>query len=184
MRLRVIAGKAGGLPLESLEGKAIRPTAERVRAALFSILAPRIEGARFLDLYAGTGANGIEALSRGANYAVFVERDKAAAEVIGRNLARTGFSSQSKCILGAMPEALDHVPMEEGSYSIVFADPPYRAVDLCQLLIWVKERAILEKNGILIVEHAEPVGRLADMESALRLVDMRKYGSTCLSFFS
>lgn len=184
MRLRVIAGKAGGLPLESLEGKAIRPTAERVREALFSILAPRIEGARFLDLYAGTGANGIEALSRGANYAVFVERDRAAAEVIERNLARTGFSSQSKCILGAMPEALDHVPLEEGRYSIVFADPPYGDPNLRQAPVWVAERGILEKNGILIIEHGDTVDRFPDLGSALRLVDCRKYGSTRLSFFS
>jgi len=184
MYLRIIAGKARGTRLQVPNNKELRPTTERVRAALFSILFPRLQGGTFLDLYAGTGANGIEALSRGASAAVFIEKDKEALSTIEINLARAGFSGNAHCVLGSVPEALRQAARLYKTYDIIFADPPYGSPELTLLPQWVTEYEIFKSGGLLVIEHTSK-DRLPDLvEGSLRLLETRNYGTSSLSFFA
>jgi 16S rRNA (guanine(966)-N(2))-methyltransferase RsmD len=118
--MRVIAGEYRSRLLKSLPGEEIRPTPDRLRESLFNILAPLIQGARFLDAYAGTGAVGIEALSRGAAHVTFLERSRSAAQLIRENLASLGITARAEVIHG---KALRH--LVQARADIVFLDPPY-----------------------------------------------------------
>jgi 16S rRNA (guanine966-N2)-methyltransferase len=118
--MRVIAGEFRSRKLKALPGLATRPTPDRLRETLFNVLAPVIGGSVFLDAYAGTGAVGIEALSRGARRGVFVEKNRAAVEVIRENLATLGLENRAEVFTGKAIAVLDRVPAD-----IVFLDPPY-----------------------------------------------------------
>jgi 16S rRNA (guanine966-N2)-methyltransferase len=128
-RLRVVAGTAGGLRLESPVGKDTRPTAERVREAVFGSLGRAVVGVSVLDLYAGTGAMAIEALSRGAARAVLVERHRGEAAVCRRNLEHTGFVACSRVVEGDVGRFLDRPPPPEAPFGLVCCDPPYDTAD-------------------------------------------------------
>ena len=119
--MRVIAGEFRSRRLKSIPGDATRPTPDRLRETLFNILAPQIEGAAFLDAYAGTGAVGIEALSRGAARAIFIEQNRAAAAVIRENLKALGIESRAQVLQGKVSALLKKVQAD-----IVFLDPPYQ----------------------------------------------------------
>ncbi len=170
--------------LDVPRGVGIRPTTERVRAALFSILQPRISGAAFLDLYAGTGANGIEALSRGASLAVFVDRDRNAVSTIEHNLLKTRLRDRGVCFCGVLPEALSHAGSFSPGYDVVYADPPYDSPDFQHIVAWVSGNRLVGDGGVLIVEHGSRIEVPVGSGLPLQLVDKRKYGSTCLSFFA
>ncbi len=133
--MRVIAGKARRLALKTLDGKATRPTTDRIKETLFNMLSPELPGCMFLDLFAGTGQIGIEALSRGAKRAVFVDNSRQAAMVIKDNLTHTHLSDQSQVL---MTDALGAIRRLEGgeAFDVIFIDPPYHQ-DL--------ERIVLEK---------------------------------------
>ena len=129
--MRVIAGSAGGIPLACPRWDGVRPTMDQVRAAVFSSLAERVPGARVLDLFAGTGGLGIEALSRGAHAATFVERDRRAAECIRKNLVSTRLAEGAEVVcldvgtfLQRFADRVDATP-----YDLIFADPPYTQHD-------------------------------------------------------
>lgn len=120
--MRVIAGTAGGRRLVVPRGDRTRPTADRVREAVFSSLQPRLPGARVLNLFAGSGALAIEALSRGADHATLVERARPALDAIRRNLDAAGVADRAVVVSADLPGALDRV---EGPFDVVFLDPPY-----------------------------------------------------------
>lgn len=130
--MRVIAGEAKGRRLVAPRGATTRPATDRVRESIFGTLGSRCEGARALDLFAGSGALGVEALSRGAASATFVERDAAAVEAIRRNLATTGFGDRATIVRGDASAVL-RVTTER--YELVFVDPPYADVELLVLLL-------------------------------------------------
>jgi len=179
MPLRVIGGSRGGQPLKGpLRG--IRPTADRVREALFEILAAH--GARLdrvLDLYSGTGALGIEALSRGAEHCDFVEADAKACALIRENLARTGFGDRARVFPLPVSRAL---PRLTGPYTLVVADPPYEYDRAEQELTAVAESGLLDPNATLAVEHSKRrpwPERLAGRERLLT----RRYGDSSLTIY-
>ncbi len=120
--MRVIAGTAGGRRLVAPKGERTRPTADRVREALFSSLQPRLPGARVLDLFAGSGALAVEALSRGAAHATLVERARPALSAIDRNLQIAGVADRAEVVAGELPAALDRVAP---AFDVVLLDPPY-----------------------------------------------------------
>ena len=128
-RLRVVAGRAGGRRLESLPGEATRPTTERVREAVYSSLGSDVVGASVLDLYTGTGALAIEALSRGAARAVLVDADRDAAELSRRNLAATDFDHVGRVVEATVASFLEPPPPPEAPFTLVTCDPPYAAPD-------------------------------------------------------
>jgi 16S rRNA (guanine966-N2)-methyltransferase len=177
-RLRVISGSAGGLLLQSPKRHALRPTQDRIRQVIFSSLAERVPGARVLDLYAGTGSLGIEALSRGAASAVFVEQEREAADCIRANLRHCKLEGGEV----RQAEALAYLGQCHDSFDLIFADPPYektRASLNDQLLVAAFARSGCAK-GLIVWEHfAAQIFAPTPEWSVLR---HRTYGETGLTF--
>ena len=175
MSLRVIGGELGGRRLASPPGRRARPTRAAVREAWFSAIAPRLPGARVLDLFAGTGALGIEALSRGAASARFVEADPATWRVLRRNLETLGLGDRATARRMDVFRALEDVG--EGEFDVALADPPYgRGVGERLVRVWLARPFA----GILCLEHAR--GELAGADG-VEPDWQRAYGDTELSFF-
>lgn len=180
--MRVIAGQARGLRLAAPTGRDIRPTLDRVRESLFAIIGPAIEGV-FLDLFAGTGANGIEALSRGASSAEFVDSDKDSIALIRKNLETTRLAARGTVHRLSLPAALDKLAKNRaGYYDLIFADPPYAFVEYDALIAGIGERALLAPGGCLIVEH-ETRNPLAEAAGGLHAFRTAKYGECALTFY-
>jgi len=150
--MRVISGTAKGFRLDAPKGMTTRPTAERVKEGLFSAIQFEIEGSRVLDLFAGSGQLAIEALSRGAKEAVFVDQDAEAIRVIRGNLAKTGFSDQARVIRG---DSLQFLRNTSDRFDLIFLDPPYAEKNLETALNCISEFDILRENGIIICEKAK-----------------------------
>lgn len=180
--MRVIAGLQKGRRLLGPKGSGLRPTADRVKEALFSLLGARIIGARFLDLYAGTGAIGIEALSRGAQRVTFVESNPASLRVLRANLERCGLTPAADIHACSAAVFLRRANARRGPYDIVFADPPYHSNSGEKLLPSLEHGAIITTESTVILEHftkrtvPPQVGRLTRLRQYC-------YGDTTLSVF-
>ncbi|MBQ6376352.1 MAG: 16S rRNA (guanine(966)-N(2))-methyltransferase RsmD [Lachnospiraceae bacterium] len=153
--MRVIAGSARSMPLRTVKGMDVRPTTDRTKETLFNIIQFRIPGCRFLDLYAGSGSIGIEALSRGASYACFVERDRKTQKLILENLEFTKLIDRAELIRGDVSSALAHLSGRE-PFDIIFMDPPFlHGLEKETLTALSRDRSLLAPGGIIIVE-ADP----------------------------
>ena len=150
--MRVIAGTARGRRLAAPAGRGTRPTPDRVKEALFSILGDRIVGARVLDLFAGTGALGIEALSRGAAHATFVERERSTARVLRENLALLDPADTQVLVLDAA-HAIRSLPPERGSFDLAFIDPPFESALWDPTLAELVLANVVTPGGIVVCEH-------------------------------
>lgn len=183
--MRVIAGAAKGRRLRAQPGRAVRPTADRVKEALFSIVTSRFEiaDARLLDLFAGTGALGIEGLSRGARQAVFVERDRSACGVLAANLAACGFAARAEVLCLPAQRAVAELAARDGRFGGVFMDPPYGRGLVEPVLQGLAAAALVAPGGWVVVEH-HVEDALAEAYGALRLTAIRRYGKTALTVFS
>lgn len=179
--MRIIAGEARGVRLATPEGRDVRPTLDRVREASFSIIGPGLVGARFLDLYAGTGANGLEALSRGAAHAGFVESDAASRKLITENIARTKFSDRARVHAVNLPAGLSRL-IHETPFEFIYADPPHRFTDYAALFDAVAASGLLATGGVLVLEHATRTP-VVDFVGVYERVRQAAYGETTLSFF-
>lgn len=157
--MRVITGSAKGRPLKGLRGQATRPTTDLLKGALFNMIGQDIEGKAFLDLYAGTGGVGIEALSRGAARAVFIDDAPEAVKVIAENLRRTGLAERGQPYLNSVRAAVDILSHRGQTFDYIFLDPPYEKDYVAPCLDWIAKARILARGGIIIVEHSrrEPV---------------------------
>ena len=178
--MRVISGVVRGRRLKTVKGLDTRPTSDRIKENLFNILGQDIVGTRFLDLFAGSGAIGIEALSRGATEAVFVERSRSAALVLKNNLEHTGLQGPVM-VLDAF-RALEVLARQERQFDMVFLDPPYYKELAAKALHSLDVGSLLAAQALVIAE----VGRKEDIPGhLLNLVLTRKetYGDTCLAFF-
>ncbi len=174
--MRVIAGEFRSRKLKSLEGMETRPTPDRMRESLFSILQPQIEGAIFIDAYAGTGAVGIEALSRGAKQVLFMENNPAAARVIDDNLHTLGIGNRGKVIKGRVLSSLRK--HGEGA-TIVFLDPPYaQDSEYTDPLEWLGENP----PDLVIAQH-HPKRNLKETYGSLRRMRFVKQGDNALTFY-
>jgi 16S rRNA (guanine(966)-N(2))-methyltransferase RsmD len=173
--MRVIGGEFRSRRLKTLPGLKTRPTPDRLRETLFNILAPRIEDAVFLDAYAGTGAVGIEALSRGAREAIFVEKSRAAADVIRENLKSLGLEARAQVICGKVS-----VVLERAAAGLVFLDPPY---DLEQEYSQALALLGARPPGLAIVQHSVRQ-RLAEEYGKISLTRQVRQGDNVLSFYS
>jgi len=145
--MRIIAGTARSLPLKTVEGLDTRPTTDRIKETLFNIIQDEVPGCYFLDLFAGSGQMGLEAVSRGAQYAVFVENNKKAAACVEDNIQFTKFTKETKLYNSDVLSALRAM---EGKYrfDIIFMDPPYKH----EVLTYLKDSSLLKENGMIIVE--------------------------------
>lgn len=175
--MRVITGEARGRTLQAPEGFHTRPTSEKVKEALFSIIQFELEGRRVLDLFAGSGQLGIEALSRGARECVFVENDRNALQIIKRNIEHCGFGDRSKVVAG---DAAAFVKRGE-KFDIVFADPPYEGGARAKTLEAISTFDTLNFGGIMIVESAKDdiLPDLAALEKGREYL----YGQTKLTLY-
>jgi 16S rRNA (guanine(966)-N(2))-methyltransferase RsmD len=156
-----------------------RATADKVRGAIFNVLAPHVSGASVLDLYAGTGALGIEALSRGASHCDFVERRHALREVIRENLRRARLSEGGRVIDGSVHQVLSTL---EGPYDLILADPPYTDPDGLDLVKTPALHRILACGAIVVLEHSPRVDVIGDT-GPLRFVRTRRYGDSAVSYW-
>jgi 16S rRNA (guanine966-N2)-methyltransferase len=183
--MRVIAGINRGRRLRRPQGTAIRPTSDRVREALFSIIGNRLVDNRFLDLYAGTGAVGIEALSRGAAHVTCVESDVEALNLLRRNVEDCGIASGMTIHPHRVQQFLNRPDQWEGPYQIVFADPPYTAThEFTDLVGTIATDRFFAIDGWLIVEHANKTTVPSSLGCALHRRRHYRYGDTALSLYS
>lgn len=186
--MRIIAGKYRGRNLKSPPSLEVRPTSDRLRETLFNIIAPRIDGARFLDLCAGSGAVGIEALSRGAAHVTFVDRSRKMCELIKSNLDLCRIERRESEVIQA--EAHDFLrrfiakqPDSGKPWDLVFFDPPY-ALDYLPILetFGARSASLLTESGLLIVEHHHK-NQLPEQVGELRRTRVLKQGDSALSFY-
>jgi 16S rRNA (guanine(966)-N(2))-methyltransferase RsmD len=177
--MRVITGKARGTVLKTPEGLQTRPTADRVKEALFSIIQFDVPGAKVLDLFGGSGQLGIEALSRGAKQAVFVDESDAACKLIRENLRRTKLESDARIIRSDYMAFLNSC---HDKFDLIFLDPPYAEVFLENAIKRISEIDILQSGGIIVAER--PLGKeiLWDFPGFSRSKDY-KYGNCLLTLF-
>ncbi len=180
--MRIIAGSAKGRRLVPLKGTGIRPTSDKIRQAVFNILDREWSGTTILDLFAGTGALGIEALSRGASMAVFVDDDAYANEIIRKNLLLCGFAEQSRIFRRDPLHGLGFVKHLNLRFDVIFADPPYR-LGLAQKTVGVLSQTdLLEASGIVVVE-CDKRESLSSPAGMCLTRGRRVYGDTMVSFF-
>lgn len=177
--MRVITGKARGVQLKTPDGMQTRPTADRVKEALFSIIHFDIPGSKVLDLFSGTGQLGIEALSRGAGSAVFVDAREDACKIIRENLKRTKLEGQGKVVRSDYLEYLRHC---REKFDIIILDPPYAEVFLENALKCITEIDILQTGGIIITERPLEKELPFEFEGFMRSRDY-KYGKTLLTLY-
>jgi 16S rRNA (guanine966-N2)-methyltransferase len=180
--MRVTAGAERGRKLRAPRGATTRPTGAKVREAIFNILGP-LPPSPVLDLFAGTGALGIEALSRGASRATFVERDQRALSALHRNLREFDLAGRARVIVSSVEMALHRLSVEEQEkFAWVFVDPPYAAGAVESVLGLLSGGCLLDTGAVVIVEHDRhniPPERVGVLE----MVDRRFYGDTGLSFY-
>lgn len=176
--MRVIAGQKRGKKLDRLKDKAVRPTTDKVKESIFNVIQFDVEGANFLDLFAGSGQMGIEALSRGASRAVFVDVNKDAINVIKRNLTATDFVAKATVV--NTDSTLFLKRQEEGSVDIAFLDPPYRSEALDAALLLLPR--VMANGGIIICEHPVDSDLLRSLAN-FRLTKAYKYGKIAVSVY-
>ena len=181
MGLRIIGGELKGKKLYTIPGTLIRPTAGRLRESIFNILSYVVKEAVVLDLFAGTGALGIEALSRGADSAVFIDNNKKALSVVERNIQSCAVDKRSQIIRWNIVKNLKCINSVDSKFNLVFMDPPYNKGMIKSMLINLHDSGSLGKAAYIIVEHTslEPVPEGCKQ---FELVDQRKYGKTLISF--
>ena len=183
MGLRIIAGEFKGKKLYSVRGKTIRPTADRTRESMFNILSHQVPGAMVLDLFAGTGALGIEALSRGAESAVFVDNSRESLSVIRRNVESCALDDRANIIKWNIEKNLNCLKSVKTGFDLVFIDPPYHRNLLKPTLFNLYQSNALKNGSCIVVEHAslEPIP--TDLLT-FELTDQRRYGKTLVSFLN
>ena len=181
--MRVVAGKFRSRPLRSLKGLELRPSSDRLRETLFNILGPAVQGASFLDLYAGTGAVGIEALSRGARHACFVERHAPATALIRRNLDSLGTGKEAEILAVDVLRGLERLESRHAHADFVFLDPPYAAAEEYEnVLDFLGESLLLAPGGRVIAEHLKKHA-LPERAGELELTRVVTQGDAALSFY-
>ena len=175
--MRIITGSKRGKKLVTLEGEQVRPTTDRVKESLFNILQFQLEGRKFLDLFAGSGQIGLEALSRGAALAVFVDSSKESVRVVEKNVASTGLGDRAKVVLA---DFAAYLRGSRESFDIAFLDPPYRQGLLEQALPLVVQR--MNPGGVILCEHPKDEV-LPEEAGPFRLQKSYRYGKILLSAY-
>ncbi len=181
--LRVVAGTLRGRRFRVPPGEGVRPSGDRVREALFAILGPRVRGAGVLDAYAGSGALGIEALSRGAGRAVFVESDRAVVAVLEQNLRTLGLEDRSEVVVADLAARLRPGGLP-GEFDLVLADPPYRAYPGQALVLGLERTGALAADAWVVIERDDRVEAFQGRPDGLARFRTARYGRACLDFYA
>lgn len=178
--MRIIAGEAGGRRLATPKGTHIRPVLDQVKESIFNILFD-VQNLRVLDLFAGTGSIGLEAVSRGAGKAVFVDNDREAISIIRENIKRCRFEKKTNLVPRHIDIAIKMLSKKNEKFDLIFIDPPYLKGLVVSTINKVFESGLLAEDGLIITEHhpKEPVRNLA---KGIEISDQRKYGQTMITF--
>lgn len=178
--MRIISGKSRGRRLATPRGHALRPTSDRVKESIFNILGGEVEGKVVLDLFAGTGNLGIEALSRGAKKTIFVERAREALRMIQRNLLQCNFSGQAEIIPKEVNRAIGILEASGESFDLILMDPPYEKGWIQRTLVKLNNHNIYHEGSVLVIEHGrrEP---LPQKTGRWAVIKQRMIGDTIIS---
>jgi 16S rRNA (guanine966-N2)-methyltransferase len=183
MGLRIISGDLKGRKLFSPKGIKIRPTADRIRESIFNIISSRVPGSVVLDLFAGTGALGIEALSRGASFAILTDTDKDAISIIEKNVLSCNLQSRVKIIRAdIVKKSIAHDRLFH-AVNLVFMDPPYNKSLIKPALINLSAGQSIQKNALIVIEHAV-TEIIPESIAGFKISDQRRYGKTLVSFLN
>lgn len=179
--MRIIGGEARSRLIDAPQGMDTRPTQDKVRESLFNILQWQVRDRAVLDLFAGSGALGLEALSRGARYAVFVDAARPAAAIVQSNVDKLGFHDRAKVVQADWRAAVTRLSAQGGmAFGLVFMDPPYKMEntgEMCQHLLDCK---VLDPEAMIVIEHA--LNMPPKLPDCFRATDLRRYGSTGITF--
>ena len=179
--MRIISGLAKGKKIKTIKGQHVRPTLDHVREALFNMLQEHVQGAFVLDLYAGSGAFGLEALSRGAAKACFVEYDSEVMQLIKENLFALGFFDKAEVYCKKSLMAIKELAKKKRRFDLIFLDPPYKDVDTNEIFE-IFNKNLLTKDGIIILEHSSKM-KVPQTIAELVCITQKKYGQTMLTVY-
>lgn len=180
--MRVVSGKCKGHPLKAVPGNTTRPTTDKVKEAIFNIIGPYFDGGLALDLFGGSGGLGIEALSRGIDKAIFVDRDGKAIKVIHQNLESCKLEAQAEVYRNDAERAVKALMKRALSFDLVLLDPPYKDQKIISLISIMDQHDLLKEDGIVMAEHGvdidlpETIGRLVKVRA-------ENYGITAISIY-
>ena len=184
--MRISAGKFKGRLLKSPSGKKIRPTSAKVKEAFFNIIGGCFENINFLDLFSGTGSIGLEALSRGAECAFFVENNRFSLEALRKNIEFTGIQARAQILPLDVRRALQLLSKKKESFEIIYIDPPYDYQEVTKILNYLHREGLVKEGGIIGVERSSQKGRAGEIgleKVPFHLWKKRAYGNTLLLIF-
>lgn len=181
--MRIISGQYRGLTIKALKGGKLRPTSEQLRETLFDVLGPAVEGSDFLDAYAGSGAVGLEALSRGAREAVFIEHHRPAVDLIRKNLTSLRIDSGFRLLTCAVLTGFERLAEEGARFDFIFLDPPYDAIkEYHHALRQLARGALVAPSSLVVAEHSRHV-KLEEKYGSLRRTRTIRHGDAQLAFY-
>ncbi|MFC0558723.1 16S rRNA (guanine(966)-N(2))-methyltransferase RsmD [Halalkalibacter alkalisediminis] len=181
--MRVISGDKRGLPLKAVPGSSTRPTTDKVKESIFNMIGPYFDGGIALDLYAGSGGLGIEAISRGVQKAIFVDQNRKAIETIKQNLSHCSFEEKAEVYRNDATRALKALIKREISFSYVFLDPPYAEQNISNEISIILDYHLLDEKGKIICEHASSVV-LPEEIGLGKKQRSETYGDTTISIYT
>ncbi|WP_071395452.1 16S rRNA (guanine(966)-N(2))-methyltransferase RsmD [Bacillus tuaregi] len=181
--MRVVSGSCKGIALKAVPGHSTRPTTDKVKEAMFNMIGPYFDGGVGLDLFAGSGGLGIEALSRGLQQVIFVDRDGKAIQTIRDNIHKCGFEDQVEIYRNDAERAVKAVTKRELSFDYIFLDPPYKKQQLEKLMEMISEQNLLNEKGTIICEHSSDID-LPQTIGSFTKKKQEKYGIIAVSIFS
>jgi 16S rRNA (guanine(966)-N(2))-methyltransferase RsmD len=182
--MRIISGRLKGRPLSAPRGHSLRPTSDQVKETLFNMLGAHVQQAMMLDLFAGTGNVGIEALSRGAEHAVFIEKNPRHFQILSRNIAECRVEADSTVYRGDANRLLLTLQKQQQQFDLAFVDPPYRHTNLLRDILRILiDLSLIAESGLLIVEHASAFTPPTELRNSFCLTKARRIGDTSLAFY-
>ncbi|MHA6484446.1 16S rRNA (guanine(966)-N(2))-methyltransferase RsmD [Paenibacillus sp. strain BS8-2] len=181
--MRVISGVAKGRPLKAVPGNHTRPTTDKVKEAIFSMIGPYFDGGAALDLFAGTGGLGIEAWSRGMERVIFVDREKLSIDIIRLNIAAAGAEQASEIYRNDAERALKALAKRGLQFDLVFLDPPYKMTTMDTVMEELANKGMLSEDATIVVEHDAEVSYPEEMTS-FRQIRQAKYGDIAVSIYT
>ncbi|MGF6905539.1 16S rRNA (guanine(966)-N(2))-methyltransferase RsmD [Fusobacterium sp. PH5-44] len=180
--MRIIAGESKNRVIKTKKGNSTRPTLSNVREALFSMIAPEVSDARFLDLFSGSGIIALEALSRGAQKAIMIEKDNEAIKIIIENINSLGYENKSRAYKNDVLSALNILGRKEEKFDIIFMDPPYDMKICTKILESIEKNQLLDNDGIIICEHYFEE-KMDEIIGKYKKINERDYRKKILSFY-
>lgn len=181
-KMRVISGSCKGRALKAVPGMTTRPTTDKVKEAIFNMIGPYFEGGQALDLFAGSGGLGIEALSRGMDHCIFIDKDNKAIQTIYTNLKSCQLQTNAEVFRTDAERALRAVVKRQLTFDLIFLDPPYQKQKLSTFIAFINEHHLLNQDGFIVCEHSHEV-ILPEQIGSLSVMKSEQYGHTVITIY-